>query len=158
MIRQFTIALASLAVLCAADQSFDQLAINDAASDIAAETDTTPIIDLSELEYSNLSQLQQSGFPMKVGDSKQFSIRGNPTTGYTWNLHEDDVADGAISVEKSYRVDDAPEGWTGVPGTYYFTVTANAAGEGNLDIWHGRVWESEANSENTIKIPIHVHN
>ena len=101
MFRQITFALASLAALAVADQTFE---LEETSNSVDAESDTMAvIIDLSLLEQANISQLQQSGFPLRVGDSMTFSVGGNPTTGYTWNLNEDEAANGAISIEKTYK-------------------------------------------------------
>ncbi len=73
-----------------------------------ANTISTPSINLSELEDSKLSELEHTGYQMKVGDSKTFSVSGNPTTGYTWNLNQDDASDSTISIKKTYKTKSAP--------------------------------------------------
>ena len=156
MFKRLTLALASLAVLTVAEEVFD---INEASQAVEATSDSTDRpIDLSSIAEANMSQLEQSGLPMRVGDSKTFTVRGNPTTGYTWNIDQDATADGVISIEKDYKVDEADPSWTGVTGTYYFKVTANTVGEASLAIWHGRTWESRQNSLQAFNIPIHVNN
>ena len=153
------VALASIAAVSYADQlaSDSMVIIGETATAVEAETDSTLTIDLSRLDEANMSQLSQTGVPMQVGDSLTFSVRGNPTTGYTWNVR-DEAANGVFSVEKTYKVDEADPSYTGVPGTYYFTLTAgNAAGSGDFSIWHGRTWESEQNSLQSFTIPIHIH-
>ena len=152
------VALASIAAMSYANQSADSMAIiGETATAVEAETDSNLTIDLSRLDESNMSQLSQTGVPMKAGDSLTFSVRGNPTTGYTWNVREE-AANGLFSVEESYKVDEADPSFTGVPGTYYFTLTAgNAAGSGDFSIWNGRTWEGEQNSLDSLTIPIHIH-
>ena len=79
----------------------------------------------------------------------RFTADGNPTTGYTWNLVED--PNGAFTVVKTYK--SAPrqpheEYYTGMGGTFYFTVTGSTNGpaEGEFLVWHGREWEGIENS------------
>ena len=71
---------------------------------------------------------------MEAGDQLRFQVAGNPTTGYEWVLNEDSD-NGLFDVERKYVADDAPPHYTGVGGTYYFTITAGeTTGDGAFEI------------------------
>ena len=76
---------------------------------------------------------------MKPGESFTFSVKGNPTTGYTWNVRGSVIND-VFSVQEDYSSEG--DGSTmGCGGTYKFTVTAEKAGKGCFWIFYSRVWE-----------------
>ena len=62
-----------------------------------------------------------------------------------------------FKVKETYLGDDAPEGYTGVGGTFFFTLTAGEqSGTGMFEITYRQYWE-EGNGMITYSIPIHVN-
>ena len=117
---------------------------NEATSGPSDDDDDIITINLSSVNREFKSTLEQTGIPLKAGGQIRFQVRGNPTTGYQWqelccNSH------GAFSVEKSFKRDPAPEGYTGVGGTYYFTITANKPSEGEDSIFSHSIFEDVSN-------------
>ena len=91
-----------------------------ALSQLALAQDDVYTIDLDVQEA--LEDLEQNGFELPAdGTSVQFSVYGNPTTGYDWVIDES-TWEGAFTAEVEYVVDD--EEMDGSGGTYYFTVQA----------------------------------
>ena len=67
-------------------------------------------------------------------------LAGNPTTGYTWV--SEIVPDGVVrEVSCEFLQDSAPQGTTGVGGTFVFTFEAVAAGEAEITFSYLREWE-----------------
>ena len=87
------------------------------------------------------------------------SIKGNPTTGYTWNV-DDAATNGAFEVMTRYISDnqvhqrDVP--LCGAGGTYYFTLTplAEGANDGVFSISEGRDWEDFTIDD--VSIPVKI--
>jgi len=82
---------------------------------------------------------------VKVNDWFKVSLKGNPTTGYTWTaiIAEEDAAILRQVGEPVYVSDSADDAIVGVGGTYTFTFEALAAGEAVLKLEYARPWESE---------------
>jgi len=82
---------------------------------------------------------------VKVNDWFKVSLKGNPTTGYTWAaiIAEEDAAILRQVGEPVYVSDSAGDTIVGVGGTYTFTFEALAAGEAVLKLEYARPWESE---------------
>ena len=93
----------------------------------------------------------------------RFSVRGNPTTGYMWEVNEE-ATKGAFTVERDYIKDPIGEGEessTGVGGTFFFTLTAGDSVPDEdvfFQIGYMRNWETENvdDAEWKIKLPIHL--
>lgn len=64
-------------------------------------------------------------------DPFTFSLDGNPTTGYSWEIVDADAD--KLDVKSEYIADEAQEGQTGVGGKYQFTVTGLSQGNATLD-------------------------
>ncbi|MEQ8175435.1 MAG: protease inhibitor I42 family protein [Syntrophomonadaceae bacterium] len=77
-----------------------------------------------------------------VGKSFVLSLASNPTTGFEWALS--DTMDKSIvsMVNHDYKSDSAPEGWTGVGGTDYWTFKALKNGVTEIKLVYARPWES----------------
>ena len=89
--------------------------------------------------------------------SLNFAVHTNPTTGFIWHYENADENAELFTVEKHYTQDEAPEGYTGVPGITVFTLTAgDSVGEGIFEIWKGREAEGEEGFIKALRLPIHV--
>ncbi|HJJ32052.1 MAG TPA: protease inhibitor I42 family protein [Methanocorpusculum sp.] len=82
-----------------------------------------------------------------AGDYVKISVRGNPTTGYTWKASGD-----GLTIKDTYVVDEHEEGMVGVGGTYYWYVTADKAGTYTFKAEEARSWEGEAITGFTIPL------
>jgi len=60
----------------------------------------------------------------KAGEYILIKIPGNATTGYNWK-----ASGNGLKIVDDYKVNDAPAGMVGVPGTFYIYVTAEKAGD-----------------------------
>jgi len=69
----------------------------------------------------------------KAGEYILIKIPSNATTGYTWKASGD-----GLKIVNDYKVNDAPEGMVGVPGTTYIYVTADKAGDYALTLEEAR--------------------
>ncbi len=79
---------------------------------------------------------------LKVGDTFEISLAGNPTTGYQWMLmtNTEPVLDHADDPE--YVPDEVDKGVVGSGGTCTFTFEALEEGQVDLELGYMRVWES----------------
>ena len=53
----------------------------------------------------------------------QFSVYGNPTTGFDWVIDES-TWEGAFTADLEYVMDEADEDTAGSGGTYFFSIQA----------------------------------
>ena len=97
------------------------------------------------------------GFTIPENETITFKVSGNPTTGYEWNHLEDE----AFDVERDYYQDEVKpwqRGYTGIGGTYYFTLSANEGAEqgdkGVFSIAYSRSWEDR--NVDSYTYPIHI--
>ena len=131
-----------------------------AALAIASDAEVVATHNLDLMPSAELAQILALGIELEQGQAVRFSVSGNPTTGYSWNLNEAADHDDVFSVSMSYETDVPPEGgefWTGIGGTYYWTVEAgDEAGEGVFHIWHGQKWSGAERAIYQFEIPIHV--
>ena len=74
---------------------------------------------------------------VKVGESFDLKLRGNPTTGYLWALTR--LPENFYLLSENY-VPDQPI-MIGSGGTYHFTFVAMKAGMGNFAFYMLRPWE-----------------
>ena len=143
MLRFAAVATCMLGALVAADsQDFNMVP--------TSETETVAVdqgvftVDLGNTRA--VEAFKEMGITIEQGKSVRFSVQGNPTTGYEWTW-DPTVANGAFTVTTDYVMDiitPDQEGYTGIGGTYYFTVEATANGEnqGTLKLYEGRSWEN----------------
>lgn len=82
-------------------------------------------------------------YTVKVGDTIEVIIAGNPTTGFAWAtaLAEKDAALFKPVGEPPYATE-ASDGVVGAGGTYTFTFKAAARGDALLKLVYARPWES----------------
>ena len=83
-------------------------------------------------------------FTVKVDDTIEVSIVGNPTTGYAWSaaLSDKDAAILEQVGEPAYEQDQTQGQIVGAGGTYTFTFKAAAKGAATLTLVYARAWES----------------
>ena len=93
------------------------------------EDDGRLIIDLDQVAADTLVKqvFEEYGLTIPIDETLTFKVSGNPTTGYEWH-YNDDVVNDAFVVTEEYvmdTVEDWQEGYTGIGGTYYFTLSAS---------------------------------
>ena len=81
-----------------------------------------------------------------------FKIRGNPTTGYGWYVNnvkelKDSNICSPLNLNKydgtyDYITDPHPEGFVGVPGSYYFKFKPLKVGQVNIEFVNKRPWDT----------------
>ena len=83
-------------------------------------------------------------YTVKVGDTIEVIIPGNPTTGFNWTaaLAENDAVVIQQIGEPAYASEASDGTVVGTGGIYTFTFKAAAKGEGLLKLVYARPWES----------------
>ena len=83
-------------------------------------------------------------YTVKVGDTIEVIIAGNPTTGYAWTsaLSEKDATLIQPVGKPAYASEASESTIVGAGGVYTFTFKAVAAGEAALKLLYSRSWES----------------
>ena len=83
-------------------------------------------------------------FTVKVGDTIQVVIPGNPTTGYEWTavLADKDAALIQQLGEPQYAADNADDNLVGSGGVFTLTFKAVAKGQATLKLAYARSFES----------------
>ena len=85
-------------------------------------------VNLDSFDKKALASLQSKGLEIDVDDYLRFSVKGNPTTGFMWENIED-AANGLFEVCGDYEMDANLDYYTGVGGTFYFTLKGVARGD-----------------------------
>ncbi len=80
-------------------------------------------------------------------DSVTIELKGNPSTGYTWeyNLSKENIVE--VSKDVKYL---GSEGMVGAPSMFYFTVSSLSAGNVDLTLEYKRPWEEKEPLEKKI--------
>ncbi|MFH0916947.1 MAG: protease inhibitor I42 family protein [bacterium] len=83
-------------------------------------------------------------YTVKVGDTIEVTIPGNPTTGFSWTaaLTEKDAALVRQVGEPAYAPERSDSMVLGAGGVYTFTFKAAAKGKALLRLVYARPWES----------------
>ncbi len=74
-----------------------------------------------------------------VGETFTLTLKGNPTTGYTWEASE--VPSEVLLTEKHYEQDKTDPAMVGVGGAFHFHFKAVKKGEANIRLEYRRPWE-----------------
>ncbi len=90
------------------------------------------------------------------GDSVEVTLRGNPTTGYSWNLISGKDAVLKQVGHPTYRQDPAPQGKVGVGGNFTFRFEATEVGTAQLKFVYERPWEKDVPPAQTHEVIIYV--
>ena len=82
-----------------------------------------------------------------VGDNFAIELAGNPTTGYTWQVH----ADGQYLELLGQEFEPGGEG-VGAGGQEVFRFRALAAGETEIDCEYRRPWDKEVRDSKRFRV------
>jgi len=92
----------------------------------------------------------------KVGELITVSLKGNPTTGYSWTEPQiaGDFVQAAGKVE--YKTDKHPNGMVGVGGMFTVKLKAVKSGQAVVTMEYRRPWEKDQPAAQTFKVTIAV--
>ena len=94
---------------------------------------------------------------VKVGDLVAISLKGNPTTGYSWRTGKLDGKAIEQSGDPKYAVDAHRAGMVGVGGTFLFTFKAVKSGKTQIGLEYVRPWEKDKKPVQTFAVTIEVN-
>lgn len=89
---------------------------------------------------------------LKVGQTLEITLEGNPSTGYEWTVA---APTGTVLEEVGKPEFKAQSTLTGAPGTYLFRFKAKAKGEEELKFQYKRSWETTPQDE-TVSFKVSV--
>jgi len=92
-------------------------------------------------------------YPVELDAELQLSLWGNPTTGYSWQLH---ITPGIVIVNESYLPDDTSKTMVGSGGTYQWTMKAVQPGTQVISGVYARPWESAVTNQTTFTLTLDV--
>ena len=93
---------------------------------------------------------------VKVGDSVTISLKGNPTTGYSWRTAKLDGQSIEQSGDPKYTVDAHQSGMVGVGGKFVFSFKATKSGKTQISLEYVRPWEKGKKPVQTFAVTIEV--
>jgi predicted secreted protein len=102
------------------------------------KTTGTPVLDLSD---ANL-------------DSYTLELEGNPTTGYEWEVIEDEAD--KVKVTKEYVAAETAKDIVGAGGTYKFKLQGISQGNAELEFGYFRSFDASAPIEKTVILKVYV--
>lgn len=106
------------------------------------------------LSLTGCNKITKETNQKKESKNTTITLKGNETTGYTWNCTEENHY---LKIKSTYQEDKkTDENMTGVGGKYTITLTGLKAGKAELICQYKRDWEEEA--EETRTYPIKIDN
>lgn len=91
----------------------------------------------------------------KVGKQFTVSLRGNATTGFTWQMAKGTDSAVVKKVKDIYTAENRG-GMVGVGGTHVWTFKAVKAGSTKIELLYQRTWEKKTVPANTLEYTIKV--
>lgn len=110
---------------------------------------TPSALGLSEEDSGSTAQL-------RVGDTIDVTLAGNPTTGFTWETEAVDASVLKQLGEPEYVPDPHPVGVVGSGGKFTFRFEAVASGQTLLRLVYHRPWETGVAPEKTFEVTVVV--
>jgi len=92
----------------------------------------------------------------KAGQELVVSLKGNPTTGYTWILAGIDGAAVVLDGKIEYQEDPHPEPRVGVPGMFRAKFKALQSGKATVKLAYLRPWEKNQKPAELFEITVSV--
>jgi inhibitor of cysteine peptidase len=93
---------------------------------------------------------------LKVGQEAIVSLKGNPTTGYSWDLAGIDGASVKLDGEVKYKEDPKPQGMVGAPGMFHAKFKALKPGKATVKLQYRRPWEKDVKPIETFEVTFSV--
>lgn len=111
-----------------------------------------------ELAVDNVQQAiteadNGTNISLKNGENFTLQLRGNPSTGYSWELN---VSEGLSILSDEYIQDPAPENSTGVPGIHSWIIEAVDQGSQQVNGIYKRPWEKTTGTEDNFTLNVEV--
>ena len=91
---------------------------------------------------------------LHVGDTLEIQLDGNPTTGYGWEIIPDESGVLTVTGDPTYTADSE---LIGSGGTYLFSLTADEAGEADVNLVYSRSWEADVAPASSFTLHVVVH-
>ncbi|MEI6057170.1 MAG: protease inhibitor I42 family protein [Lentisphaerota bacterium] len=82
-------------------------------------------------------------FATSPGSTLNIDLKGNYTTGYSWNVVSSDKKILTVSPDSKYVSDTFSPGMTGVGGVQHYIFNVVGKGQTELKITYNRVWEKD---------------
>lgn len=117
----------------------------------ACQSSTTNVVD--KTHHYSLMQKCPTLLVMNVGETLQFNVAENPSTGYQWQLLQPLKL---FKTEEHYQQQDAEEGAVGVGGEKTFRFVAEKPGQELIELVHLRSWETNKQPEQQWQCRIRV--
>ena len=89
---------------------------------------------------------------MKLGDTLEIQLSGNPTTGYEWKH----VSSGEPICDLQEQSQDAQAGKHGASGVYHWQCRAARIGQTRIVFAYARAWETQTPPAQTFTLDIEV--
>ena len=103
-------------------------------------------VDISKPAVENVnvkkSNVMKTDYEIKVGESFQFELASNPTTGYAWKWSNQESIQNVEKVDSKYTATDNPNGMVGSGGTETWKFKGLKSGSETLKLEYKRSWES----------------
>ena len=93
---------------------------------------------------------------VKVGQAVVVSLKGNPTTGFSWALAGIEGQSVALDGKVQYKENANPEGMVGVPGMFQAKFKATKLGQFKVKLEYRRPWEKDKKAVQTFEITVVV--
>lgn len=119
--------------------------------DIAPYAAGVPMVEIPFTGADGVLKIDLSGANL---DKLEFELKGNPTTGYEWQIAA--VNSDKISVDSEYIPDEVPADIVGSGGKYKFTVTGIAQGNAEIECSYLRPFEKDGKAEKTVIYRVYV--
>ncbi|AKB37288.1 hypothetical protein MSSAC_2698 [Methanosarcina siciliae C2J] len=126
----------------------ENVAENNTAENNATEANETVVTGQVVTEADNGTNIS-----LNNGEKFTLQLRGNPTTGYSWQLN---VSEGLSILSEDYTQDPAPEGYTGVSGIYTWVIQAVDPGSQQVNGIYKRLWENTTGTEDNFTLAVEV--
>lgn len=118
------------------------------------ETDVEPVDTFTlNIIVALTPEQNNSEVTLGLGQTLAVALPGNPSTGYTWQVLEND---GQILAQTADPVLLAPASVPGAGGVQLFTFQGVAAGEMALNMVYARPWETDTVAANTFALDVTV--
>lgn len=105
---------------------------------------------------NDLSEKSNETIEITLNKKYEICLPGNPTTGYSWNCSLPENKNVLKLKDSDYKQNDAPIGYAGVPGVYYFTFIGENKGTEKISCVYKRSWET-SDSDKTEEVNVTVN-
>jgi inhibitor of cysteine peptidase len=126
---------------------------NNTAENNTAENNTFQANETSETGQVVTEADNGTSISLKNGENFTLQLRGNPSTGYSWELN---VSEGLSILSDEYIQDPVPENSTGAPGIHSWIIQAVDPGSQQVNGIYKRSWETTTGTEDNFTLTVEV--